>query len=255
MPSIAAVMCTWAEPYMAPIAVESVADYVDEIICINKPDKYNTGEIITEACTNHGVKLKLFNSDLKLRYARLYALKKTKCEYVVILDGDEVYHTDGRAGAHKFHELIEAYPDYCFRAPMNYLYLDFLHTRTTQPQRAGHKFLYPHTDEVTEAGVRDLPHFPRVVNLPMIYKFNCGVKPLERIYMRRRYWWLWSKQYKGSLDFEDWLFKEHGKTPLDLVPDNPYSRDDVVMYDEVEHGRRPKIINRYIQVGNIYGAK
>lgn len=251
---IAAVMCTWEEPNMAPLAIESVKDYVDEIVCVDKPGPSRTDLIVQEACDMWGLPCKIYRNDMRLRDARLYAFWKSDADWIVVLDGDEVYHTDGPGGAHRFRELIETGPRACvYRAPMNYLYLDLLHTRTSQPQMAGHRFLY-RNEGVKPAGLRDLPQQKGpIVNLPDVYKFNCGVKPLPRIFMRRKHWVTWSKRYDGPLDFDEWLFTFKGKRPEDLVPRDPYAADDVVLYDPEEWGPRPKIIKEHIERGMLTG--
>jgi len=157
--SISGIMCVWEEEKMAPYAIKSVAPYIDELIVVNKLGRDNTEQVIRESCREHGLTLRLYNSNMKLRDARLQAFKKARGDWCLIVDGDEVYHTDGAVGAHTLQQLVENAPYWgcVYRAPMNYLYLDFKHTRTTQKQMASHKFLYRNDEKVKPNGLKDLP--------------------------------------------------------------------------------------------------
>jgi len=254
MVTIAGIMCVWEEETMSPYAIKAIAPYIDELIVINKPGRDDTEGVIKNTCREHGLKLIYENNKLKLRYARMKAFTMTDCDWCLIVDGDEVYHTDGVAGIHTVRQLIDLAPDEgcVYRAPMNYLYLDFLHTRDTQRQMVGHKFLYKNDEKVVQMeNKRNLPRYNGThITLKHIYKFNCGVKPPDRISLRRRYLIRWRKRYDGELDFYPWLETqkyELGKTTLESL----YKRNEVIPYDEKKWGQRPKTIRDMINKGVI----
>jgi len=250
MPTVAGIMCTWEEESMVPTAIDSVKNHIDELIVVNKPGQDNTEETIRDKCASVGLKLILVNNPMKLRFARLHAFTLTDCDWCLIVDGDEVYHTDGEAGLHRLEELTSV--EACYRAPMNYLYLDFFHTRNTQTQHASHKFLYPNNEKIVlMKNKRDLPNYRgEIINLNEVYKFNCGIKPSKRLFYRRRYWWEWSKRYDGELGFYEWVEK-HKINAEKLLPKNPFKQKDVIPYDEKRWGVRPKVIRDLIEKGKM----
>jgi len=218
------------------------------LIVVNKLGRDNTEGVIRDKCAAVGLPLKFVNSDEKLRFARLRAFSMTDCDWCLIVDGDEVYHTDGVAGVHMLEELTSVKA--CYRAPMNYLYLDFLHTSSSQRQRAGHKFLYPNDGKIVlMPDNRDLPRYRgERVTLNEVYKFNCGIKPVHRLFYRKRYWGEWSKQYTGELDLYEWI-KENKPDAENRLPKHPEKGEEVILYDEKRWGMRPKTIRELIESG------
>jgi len=236
---ISGIMCVYEEEKMAPYAIRSVADYIDELIVINKPSTDKTEYVIKETCRDAGLPLHFEDSYLRLRQARLYAFKKARYDWCLIVDGDEVFHTEGPAGAHKLNEIIECGIS-CYRAPMNYLYLDTKHGKRSQPQKAKHRFLYPNDDNVKPRGLRDLPDYDGTIfELNDVFKFNCGIKSPERMY-KRQWWYDWSKLYDGPLTFDEWITENRvypSKEDMELE-----LRASAVPYDEKEWGVIPKML-------------
>jgi len=253
MTTISGIMCTWEEETMAPTVIEAVAPYIDELVVINMPGRDNTGAAIKNKCTEIGLPLKYTENHMKLRYARLEAFRQAESDWCLIVDGDEVYHTDGPAGAHTLQRLIEEAPrkGCVYRAPMNYLYLDFLHSRRFPPQKAAHKFFYCNDEKICRMSQkRNLPKYRgKHITLPDVYKFNCGIKPPDRILLRNNFLIEWRKRYGGELGFYEWVKKNTdyrlGVNTLEKL----YNHNNVILYDEDKWGVRPKIIRDMIEKG------
>ena len=250
MTSISGIMCVWEEAVMAPLAIKSVHRFIDELVVVNKPGRDDTEAVIRDTCRDYGLKLKFYNYDMRLRFARMKAFKEASGEWCLIVDGDEVYHTDGEYGAHILTNLIDSHSDGAtWRAPMNYLYLDFNHTRNDVKQMAYHRFFYKNDGKLSLQGTKDLPfRGGRRVNINHVFKFNCGIKDAARIQLRRMGWTRWSKSYKGELDFYEWV-KLRGIDVEELASENLYNRDEVVLYDADKWGVRPKVIRDLMEKG------
>ena len=253
---IAGIMCTLDEEIMAPLAIESIKNFVDELIVIDGGSNDHTVEFIESITDMYKIPLKLeVRADLRLRDARLHAIKLTDADWVLIIDGDEVYHTDRENNIEQLREIMELQGACVFRAPMNNLYLDFWTSRTTQAQGAGHKFLYRNDGNIKPAGLRDLPDYDgRQVYLDKVFKFNCSIKTHRRMFMRR-WWYRWSKKYSGSLSFVDYVLDWKGWSLEELDArahkwhKERYTKNDIERYDPDRYGYLPAVIRWFVEEG------
>ena len=253
-------MCIWEEARMASLAVESTKDFVDEYVVVDAGSTDGTREILRECGDRHGLNMRIFNRpELRLRHARLYAIEQTDAEWILIQDGDEVYHTDGPGNIESLRTLLGE-RDVVYRAPMPYLYLDFLHTHQKHPVQPPHMFLYQNNGTFhLRTGRRDLPGIRgREVVLGRAYKFNCNVKSPRRMFLRN-YWWEWCKATDAH---ETMTLEEFVKKKLQVDDLNPaieawmqrqHRNPKIIDYSEELYGYYPKVIREYIGRGMIRG--
>lgn len=260
---IAAVMCTWEEAQMVSLAVESTKDFVDEYVVVDKDSRDGTADRIRECASEWGLFTRIYNRrDMILRQARLFAVEQTEADWVLIQDGDEVFHTDGP------NTILGFRPERnvsVYSAPMTYLYGDLRHTArqfgsaevATQPP---HRFLY-WRDSVRPSrkkhgfeglpGDDDIPDTDgREVTLPLVYKFNCNAKPPLRLFLRQ-FWFEWCNEtdaWKTS-SLEDYVKRKLKADDLVSVADRWYQETyaSLPIYDEGRYGYYPKVIREYLR--------
>lgn len=259
MTSVAGIMCTWNESRMAPLAIESIQDFVDELIVVDNDSTDGTREVIKETADRFHLDTVIYNKpDLRLRHARLFAIKQTDCDWLLICDGDEVFHTDGPNSIENLREYMDT-PNQLVRSPMRYLYLDLEHTHLNRVELPPHKTLYPNDETIEQMPEqRDLPAYSGgSVSLDYPMKFNCGVKDHERIYLREKVWYEWSKEVETDLSIREYAKQKFDLDTLDeMVANFIESRKEspnVVEYDPDEYGYIPEVIRNYINDGQIRG--
>lgn len=256
--TVASVICTWDEARMAPLAIESTKDFVDEYIVVDAGSVDGTRKVINECADRWDLKISIYDKpDMRLRFARMFAIEQTDADWILIQDGDEIFHTDGPNSIHNLRTMLDK-ENVVYRAPMNYLYRDLLHTQKKKTRLPGHMFLYHNNGTFSlRPAKRDLPGYKgNLVNLEKVYKFNCNVKSPKRMFLRN-HWYDWSK----TDAHETYTIEEFVRRKLD-VPDltpvieewyNKRMGENLVRYDETKYGYYPKVIREYIERGLIYG--
>jgi len=258
---VACVMCTWEEKEMVPLAIESSKDFVDRYVVVDKASEDGTADIIKECMDKWNLNMDIYiKPDLLLRQARMFAVGKVDEEWILIQDGDEVFHTDGPNSIFNLKKLLK-FRNVVFCTPMTVLASDFLHTRPPYIQRP-HPFLYHNNHMFYPKKYRDdLPGMVGVrVYLSRVYKFNCcNVKSPKRQFLRLEYWEEWCIKTNAFKEYRS--VEEYAKAKLGMENLDEYARkwckryykNVLKPYDEKEYGYYPKVIREYIRRGKIRG--
>ena len=241
---ITAIMCVWDEQENIKYAIESSKDFVSKYIVVDK-----NGETIPEIRIlqqKYNLNIDYYTKPyLNLRESRLFALNKVDAKWVLILDGDEVLHTDGEYNIINLKKLM-VYPNLIFRTRMNVYLKDKYHTRSIQ--NSYHVFLFYNNKTTYFVKNRDIPNLKgRVINLKGIYKHNLyGLKNKKRLYYRQNFWLDYEKsglQSKFS-SIEEYVKKYKEINVTDETIDNWYEcyTQNILPYDEKLLGYKPKVL-------------
>mgnify|MGYP001024343278 CR=1 FL=1 len=256
-------MCTWEEGRVAPIAIESSKDFVDYFIVVDKGSEDGTAKAIEELAEKWGLDIEIhIRPDLFLYEARLFAMKRAQEDWILVQDGDEVFHTNGPNSVFRLRRLLKKFGHVTFCAPMTVLMYDFLHTmpRVHQPP---HRFLYYNNGCIIEgktnaAKKEDLPSiFGIELHLKNVYKFNCNVKSDKRMFLRG-FWGEWYKATNAHRRYAN--LEDYVKAKLGLQDLTPLVEECVrettaglIPYDQDRYGYYPKVIRNHIEKGLVRG--
>ncbi|MFB0522638.1 MAG: glycosyltransferase [Candidatus Bathyarchaeia archaeon] len=257
---IACIMCTWEERQMVPLAIESSKGFVDRYIVVDKASGDDTVRVIEECAEKWELDVDIYiRSDLLLREARMFAIEKADEEWILIQDGDEVFHTDGPNRIFNLRKFLK-YRNIVFQTPMTVLAGDFLHTDRVPPTQPPHAFLYHNNHSFYLPKDRgDIPLMMGVlVPLSRVYKFNCwGIKSPRRIFLRQ-YWSEWCRTTNAFMRYasvEEYVKAKLDVEELDEHVEKWYNQLMIGLepYDKTRYGYYPKVIREYIKVGKVRG--
>jgi len=257
---IACIMCTWEERQMVPLAIESSKDFVDRYIVVDRASEDDTVRVIEECAEKWELDVDIYSRpDLLLRQARMFAIEKADEEWILIQDGDEVFHTDGPNRIFSLRKFLK-YRNIVFQTPMTVLAGDFLHTNRVPPTQPPHAFLYHNNHSFYLPKDRgDIPHMMGIlVPLSRVYKFNCwGIKSSRRIFLRQ-YWSEWCRRTNAFLEYAS--VEEYVKAKLDVDELDEHVKkwynqfmNGLKQYNERRYGYYPKVIREYIKLGKVRG--
>jgi len=244
---VACIMCVWDEQLMVPLALESSKDFVSRYIVVDKNGE--TLPIIDKCADYWDLNIETYVKPvMSLREARLFAIEKINEPWILIQDGDEVFHTDGPFAISNLRRYMNR-KNIIFCTKMAVLIGDLKHTRKINPIQPPHKFLY-HNNGTIYAG-KNLGNIPDskawIKTLPGIWKFNCVIKHPRRHYLRKFWdqWCMKSEIYKTYPNIEDYITKELGIN-IDEEYLGWYKQrlESFVPYNEQKLGYYPEIIRR-----------
>ncbi|MBA7490901.1 hypothetical protein ES702_01444 [subsurface metagenome] len=233
--SIDCIMCVWDEYENIDLAIKSAINFVDRFIIIDKNGKCERIVNFFKDKTNIEYYIK---PELNLTESRLYAISKSKANWILILDGDEVLNNVDKLRGYMNHKHI------ILRTRMNRLVGKY---NLTEPlQNSYHNFLY-HNNNTFFIKKGNIPLLKgRGVFLKDIFKFNLNVKNPLRMYIRLYHWDTYDK-YVDHVKYpsiEQWLIDDMGLRPTQYYLDEWYKEfiDGLIPYDENILGKIPKVI-------------
>lgn len=247
---VACIMCTWMEEKMVPLALESSKDFVSRYIVVDKAG--GTVPVIESCRDKWDLDMEIYvKPEMSLRECRAFALTRIDEPWILIQDGDEVFHTDGPNSIHGLRKFMDR-SNIILTTPMNYLCGDVWHTNSDYPQQPHHMFLYHNNGTLREPGLqRDLPIMNGwKIYLGTPYKFNCLIKSPKRMYLRQ-FWNEWchhTQKYLRYPNIEEYVTEELG---IDIETEvekwyKEYIRS-LIPYDEERWGYYPKVIRDYMK--------
>lgn len=255
---VACVMCTWDEKRTVQLAIESTKDFVDRYIIVDKGSTDGTIEAIKESRDKWRLNMDIYiKPELWLGEARIFAFERADEEWILVQDGDEIFHTDGPNSIFKLRKLLNL-KNVVYATPMNTLLRDFLHTNKYFPRQPPHSFLYNNNETFYIEGKGDLPEMMGVkIALKGTYKFNCNVKSPKRMFLRK-YWFEWCVATDA---FKRYSIEEYVKAKLKTENLERHIKQwyDVTVssllapYNAKKYGYYPKVIRRSIAQGLIRG--
>lgn len=251
---VVALMCVWDEQENVEQALISSHEFVDKYIVVDKNGQ--TIPIIEETADKLGLDVRYYTKpELNLRDSRIFALEKTRSDWVLIQDGDEIFnHAKDEPNSISNLKKYLVYPNIILKTRMNILKLDYLHTQ--QINNAHHPFLL-HNNGQLHFEKADIPRGKgRVINLVPIYKFNLSmVKPIKRIYYRHKFWRIHERsglteKYPSIEDFvENYLREKVLQEDIDNYEKELWKR--AIPYNQDIQGPLPKVLRDIVKNGNV----
>jgi len=255
---VACIMCTWMEEKIVPFALESSKDFVDKYIVIDKDNK--TVPIIKKYRDIWELDMEIYvKPHMSLRESRAYALTKIDQPWVLIQDGDMIFHTDGPNSIQNLKNKM-ILPNVVFCTPFNVLVGDFLHTDPMIPQMKPHMFLYhnngtlrppnPQRDFIVMDGWK--------IYLGKPYVFNCIIKSPDRMFLRQ-FWNEWCQDtnyYKKYPYINDYVEKELNIN-IDQYAEKWLEKKlaNIVPYNENKWGYYPEVIRKNLHLFKVNKIK
>lgn len=246
---VACIMCVWNEQPMVPLALESSKDFVSRYIIIDKNGE--TTPTIEKYAKLWNLNIEIYiKPKMSLRESRLFAASKISEPWILIQDGDEVFHTDGETNISNLRNHMNQ-ENVIFCSKMTVLMGDLKHTRNSTPFQPPHKFLI-HNNGTVKGGLiqDDIPDSNSyLITLEGIWKFNCIIKHPKRQYLRK-FWNQWCKEtdsYKKYPEIEDYVREELGIN-IEEEYKTWYKEkiESLVPYEEKKFGNYPATIRRHI---------
>ncbi|MCS7120839.1 MAG: glycosyltransferase [Candidatus Bathyarchaeota archaeon] len=249
-------MCTWNEARMVLLAVESTKDFVDRYIIVDKGSEDGTIELLKKCRDEWKLAMDIYiKPHLIFPEARLFGYQKADEDWILVQDGDEVFHTDGPNSIFHLRKYLRL-KNVVYAAPKIVLRGDFLHTDKVFPVMAPHHFLFHNNGTFHIRKGDEAPRFIGVtVYLRKAYIFNCHLKSGKRVFLMLNFWREWcieSEAYKKYSSLEEYAKAKLGVDNIDQIAEEWY-RSRLVPYDEQKFGYYPKVIRKYIKMGMIRG--
>ena len=166
---------------MIRYAIESSKDFASRYVVVDKDG--STVPKIKECRDERHLDVEIHvKPELNLVQSWDYGVQKIDEPWLLLQDGDEVFHTDGPASIHNLRVLMDR-PDVVYCAPMVLLWGDLKHTYSKCPIMPPHTFLYQNNGTIkpSKDPRKDHPVMKGwKIGLPIPYKFNCHIKHRAR---------------------------------------------------------------------------
>lgn len=245
---VACIMCTWMEEKMVPLALESSKDFVSRYIVVDKDGE--TVPVVESCRDKWDLDMEIYvKPEMTLRESRAFAISRIDEPWVLIQDGDEVFHTDGPNSIFNLRRFMDR-PHTLLMTTMNRLCGDIWHTSATYPQQPYHMFLYHNNGTLKIPDPQqDLPIMKGwKIFLTGSYKFNCSIKSHKRMFLRQ-FWSEWCKfteKYLIYPNIEKYVEKDLGIN-IEIEAEKWYKKyiKSLILYDEEKWGYYPEIIRKY----------
>ena len=253
---VACIMCTCKEEDMVSLAIESSKDFVSRYIVV---DKDGSTVPAIECCREDwDLNIEIYvRPELNLRESRAFALTKVDEPWILIQDGDEVFHTDGPNSIFTLRRYM-CRPHIYFTAPKNRLVGDFNHTSPAVPQQGPHRLLFHNNGTVrAPKPPADIPVMRGWrIALTKPYIFNCLVKTPRRTFLKK-FWRKWNKETNGYIEYPniERFVTEELQIDIDIILEMWYEKfmANLIPYEENRWGYYPKIIRRELNREAILG--
>jgi hypothetical protein len=284
MKKLISIVAVWDEQNMLPLSLESTKDIVYEYIIIIKPGIDKTKEVIKLCEKKWNLRVKIIDSDLKLRDARKYAVEISKdyADYYLIQDGDEIYYTEEELKSRGQKTITEIMNEdfYMYNTAMIYLKDDLRCTISyKEPWIVPHPFFFKNIPEIFWPDKGDMPAInydwnsgksykknEYIVKSPP-YKFDVNIKNFRRQFLRSLFTAWHDGNYRGTIEeytYENdnrvkWYLQNVDKDCKDIeIIIKFYEKNhkpESNLYKEEEFCPYPNIIRKYIDIGLYRGIE
>jgi len=247
---VVSLMCTWMEEIVVPLAIESTKDFVSRYVIVDKGIG-NTVDVIKECADKWNLDIDIhIKPELNLRESRAFALEKISEPWVLVQDGDMVFHTDGPLAIDNLRRFMDR-PNIVLSSPMNVLWQNFLSRRNDYVRMGAHPVLYHNNGTIRAPDIQHdlLVMDGWMINLGKPFSFNCLIKSPKRMFLRI-FWkeWVESQMCEKYPNIEDYVTYEL-KINIEDETKKHYAdlKSRLLPYDEGKWGYYPKVIRNYLE--------
>jgi len=257
--SIEGIMCLWNEEDNVARAIESTKDFVDSYLVVDDSDD-STLDIVRECQQRWGLDMKiLYKPGLPdLAEKRFWAFQRAKADWLLVVDGDHVFHTDGPNAIQQIRpQLEEVQRNVVWVSTSIWLWGspgDFTTWREPWgrdgPMLIPHPFLYRNSPQFYSEPKKtgDLPRLPYAQridfpNQPAFWDVCC--KNPKRLFLRT--WlvrWRKAEDYKRFPTLESFVQGQYQENDLSSRVERWWAdqQEFLQAYDPEKFGYYPKVL-------------
>jgi len=208
-------MVVYNEADNIEMALLSTKDFCNEMIIVDDYSDDGTPNIIKKVCKREGIKYKLIYPKKedrgKIYETRSLSLKNCTGDWILVVDGDFIFHTSGTNNIQNILKEIKGKENMNINLyfPMVFLYGDYWHTIIHRPIGIPHPYFIKNTNSLICK--RDNRFFKYQSNTPIIkqqtstmYGFHAGGVKTPRMLLYRRYWTEWRELNRFDLYPDCW---------------------------------------------------
>lgn len=217
---IAGLMCVRDEEVCCGLTIDTVKDWVDEIILVDHSSTDKTVDIITNKCNDYKIPLQTFTIDaaktlVDLRAKAITEAMKSKPDWFFIIDGDMVFNTIGV----DVRELVRnPFVEQYWFSTLN-IYGDKEHF---DGMNIPHLWLFKNVKSIYATASYHCPDHRKATSVPFLGWNLGGLKSVERLFWRYQLWYsrAWNRGHDTNINVDEFL-KEY----FDGPPSPEYVRE------------------------------
>ena len=255
-------MVTYNEAENVEMAIESSKEICDRMVIVDDGSTDNTVELIKQSCEKHRLDYNLIRRKYTgmIHDTRDLALKNCKGDWILVTDGDFIWHTSGRNNVKGLKSLAKKYNNQNVHLyfPLAFLYGDYWHTLTNRPIGYPHPYFIKNNKSLH--CVKDKRFFRYTTKQPIIkkssntiYGFHAGGVKSARMLMYRRFWTPWREYEKFKKWPTAWDYVRYCVGDNIKLASCRYFRDYMKAfskYDTTKHGYYPYILKQKMKRPN-----
>lgn len=195
------------------MTIETVKDYIDEIVLVDHSSNDMTVDIITQRCKKHKIPLHKFTMKhnhtlVDLRAKALVEAAKLNPDWFFIIDGDMVFNTNDI----NIRRIIRGYPyeQYWFNT-LN-IYGDMNHYDGIN---IPHLWLFKNVKTIYATASYLCPFHLRSPKTPFLGWNLSGIKSIDHLFRRYQLWFsrAWNRGHKTNLGVDDFINRYFDGSP------------------------------------------
>lgn len=253
---ITACMVTYNEAENIEMAIESAMAICTRIVIVDDGSLDKTVSIAKKTCE----RLDIDNTIILLKHTgkiydtRSLALKRCKGDWILVTDGDFIWHTSGTNHVKGLPNLIRkrGSENLHVYSPLAYLYGDYWHTLKTTPVGYPHPYFIKNHSSLK--CIRDQRFFKYSTKDPIkklsttkIFGFHAGGVKSAEMLLYRRFWTPWRELNNFKKYPTAWDYMKHNVGDNIALKSKRYFRDYMLAwmrFNSKKYSYYPKILKK-----------
>jgi len=234
-------MVTYNEAENIEMAIESAKHICNRIVIVDDGSYDNTVDIARRTCE----RLQFKNEIITLKHTgKIYdtrdlALRRCVGDWILVTDGDFIWHTDGPNDSKGFLAWAEKYSgkNLYLYSPLCMLYGDYWHTLKSTPVGHPHPFLIK--NDTSLRCVKDKRFFRYITKEPIIkittktiFGFHAGGVKSAEMLLYRRFWTPWREYEKFDKFPTAWDYVKYNVGNDIALKSKKYFRDYMLAFEK-----------------------
>lgn len=254
-------MVTYNEEENIAMAIESAKHMCDRIVIVDDGSYDRTVEIAKRVCSELNFDNLIIEAKHtgKIYDTRDLALRKCKGDWIVVTDGDFIWHTSGTNDSVGLRWLATKHTGKNAHVymPLAFLYGDYWHTLKNRPIGYPHPYLVENNPSLR--CVKDKRFFKYVTKEPIVkehsnvvYGFHAGGVKSAEMLLYRRFWTPWRELGDFKTFPTAWSYATHNVGDNIPMKAKMYFRDYMkawMKFDTDKYGYYPEILKKKMASG------